>query len=188
MTVFPHRPIEEFRKILLPAADFKNGIYVTANHKGVVFLQHLKNTWKCISATNVNMHGHACCHPIYEKRVEMPFITRHVNTCVVTKCLKVRENAFRHQILEHECCHPVSGKHVEMHFVNKQVNMHVVSQYLKGMWECVSSENMNTSEDACCHPIPEKHMEMHFITKQMDTRVVSQYLSNTWKCIQLTNT
>ena len=38
MTVFPHRPIEEFRKILLPAAGFKDKIYVTANHKGGCFL------------------------------------------------------------------------------------------------------------------------------------------------------
>ncbi|EOA99053.1 hypothetical protein Anapl_14100 [Anas platyrhynchos] len=70
---------------------------------------------------------------------------------------------------EQECCHPIPGKHVEVRFVNKQVNMHVVSQYLKGTWECISSENMNTSEDACCHPIPEKHVEMHIVNKHMNT-------------------
>jgi len=49
MTVFPHRPIEELRKILLPVAGFKDKVYVTANHKGVVFLQVGLFSCSCLS-------------------------------------------------------------------------------------------------------------------------------------------
>jgi len=49
MTVFPHRPTEECRKILLPAADTKNKVYVTANHKGTVFLQVGLFSCSCLS-------------------------------------------------------------------------------------------------------------------------------------------